>query len=275
MARPRADAPRRSRALLARVLSALVLVPVAVAAVYFDIASFAALIAVAVAAAAWEWTRMCAAGQFGPAGWVLAAWSVAALVPAALGAAGISLAAMLAGGGAAALAARLDGSARPGWMALFALAVGVPGIALVWLRDAQGPAVAMALMGAVWATDIGAYASGKLIGGARLAPRISPGKTWAGLCGGIACAIVWGAAYPHLLGAARPLPLILAAAGATAVLAQLGDLAVSVAKRKFGLKDASGLIPGHGGVLDRIDGLLTTGPALALLLLVLNNHGRP
>ncbi len=274
MAQPRAEAPR-SRALLARVLSALVLVPVAVAAVYGGTSPFAALIAAAVAAAAWEWARMGADGRFGGVGWLLAAWSVAALAPAAAGATGPALAAMAAGGAAVALAGWRAGLARPGFTALFVVTVGVPGIALIWLREAHGPAVALALLGAVWATDIGAYVSGRLIGGARLAPRISPGKTWAGLAGGIVCAIAWTVAFPHLLGAARGLPAMLVAAAVTAVLAQLGDLGVSLAKRKFGLKDASGLIPGHGGVLDRIDGLLTTAPALSLLLLVLNNNGRP
>ena len=275
MAQPRAESPRRFRLLLARVLSALVLVPVAVAAVYGGPLPFLALIAVAVAPAAWEWARMGADGRFGPVGWMLAVWSVAALVPASYGAPVLALAAMAAGGFAVALFGRAAGVARPGWTGLFVLAVGVPGIALIWLREAQGAAVAMALLGTVWATDVGAYFSGTLIGGARLAPRVSPGKTWAGLIGGIACAIVWAAAFPHLLGGVRPMPAVLAAAGCLAVLAQLGDLGVSAAKRRFGLKDASGLIPGHGGVLDRIDGLLTTGPALALLHLVINNNGRP
>jgi phosphatidate cytidylyltransferase len=118
----------------------------------------------------------------------------------------------------------------------------------------------------VWATDIGAYFAGRGIGGPRMAPRISPGKTWAGLAGGMVCAALAGAGFGLLSGASR-LGALAAMSAVLAGVSQAGDLAESAVKRRFGVKDSGKIIPGHGGVLDRLDGLLfaTTGVgALAL-----------
>jgi phosphatidate cytidylyltransferase len=111
----------------------------------------------------------------------------------------------------------------------------------------------------VWGTDIGAYLIGRLIGGPRLAPRISPGKTWSGALGGLAAAALAGAGagYEHPF-AAAVLALLLS------VIAQAGDLLESALKRHFGVKDSGTLIPGHGGLLDRLDGVLTAAPAALL-----------
>jgi phosphatidate cytidylyltransferase len=118
----------------------------------------------------------------------------------------------------------------------------------------------------VWANDIAAYACGRAIGGPKLAPRLSPNKTWAGFVGGVASAGALGWAAARLAGAAAPAPLA-AASLFLAVAGQLGDLAESAAKRHFGVKDSSRLIPGHGGILDRVDGLLAASVAAAVLSL--------
>jgi phosphatidate cytidylyltransferase len=123
------------------------------------------------------------------------------------------------------------------------------------------------MLAVVWATDIGAYTIGRQIGGPLLAPKWSPRKTWAGLMGGVVCAALAGWAMAGVLGATPVLPLVLVSAG-LAIVEQFGDLAESVAKRRFGVKDASSLIPGHGGLLDRLDGLLAVIPAVALLTLL-------
>lgn len=110
----------------------------------------------------------------------------------------------------------------------------------------------------VWATDTGAYLFGKSIGGIKLAPAISPNKTWAGLCGGVLCAMILGTASQHYYFNFPNIPLwhFLWVSMVLAVFAQMGDLWESYVKRLFDVKDMSQLIPGHGGVLDRLDGLL-------------------
>jgi len=149
------------------------------------------------------------------------------------------------------------------WQVAGAPYIGLPVLALVWLRADIGYQGTFWLLLVVWATDIGAYAAGRSFGGPLLAPRISPKKTWAGLAGGMVSAAMVGAATALVLGGAW-LPLA-AISGALAVVAQAGDLAESHAKRHFGVKDASALIPGHGGLLDRVDGVLAVAPVVALL----------
>ena len=145
----------------------------------------------------------------------------------------------------------------------------LPCIILLWLVQSGSASrgTLFWVFAVVWATDIGAYAAGRQMGGPLLAPRWSPRKTWAGLGGGIICAALAGWATAGVLGATPVLPLVLVSAG-LAIVEQFGDLAESVAKRRFGVKDASSLIPGHGGLLDRLDGLLAVIPAVALLTLL-------
>jgi len=119
----------------------------------------------------------------------------------------------------------------------------------------------------VWATDTGAYFAGRSIGGPKLIPSISPNKTWAGLLGGMVAAAIAGG----LVGAINPvLPALALAglAGIVAVVSQAGDFTESALKRAFGVKDASQIIPGHGGVLDRLDGLLFAAPFVAVCDLI-------
>lgn len=151
--------------------------------------------------------------------------------------------------------------------------IAIPCAAILWLRNLQidghthaGLSLVLYVLFAVWATDIGAYFAGRTIGGAKLAPTISPGKTWAGLGGGMAAAGVVGglsflfSPYPTKLWWAILLAILLAA------VAQAGDLFESWLKRRAGVKDSSALIPGHGGLLDRVDGLMFTIPLFALLV---------
>ena len=161
----------------------------------------------------------------------------------------------------------------PPWLCFGVLYIGVPCLAIVWLRE-QGAvltpdkpwSLAALLFFQVWATDTGAYLAGRAIGGPKLAPAISPTKTWSGLLGGMfcsalvmgGCASAWGYAHSNLY--------FLAGLG-LAVIAQAGDLFESRVKRRAGVKDSGHIIPGHGGILDRIDGLLTAAPAFFLFIL--------
>lgn len=146
----------------------------------------------------------------------------------------------------------------------------VPIMALLFLRqqapDHYGLLLAFWTLSLVWATDIGAYFAGRAIGGPKLAPKISPSKTWAGLAGGVLAALVLG----FLLHRFADLPIQLAAAsGLLAVAAQLGDLFESGMKRRAGVKDSGTLLPGHGGVMDRLDGVIAAAPLAALIYLLL------
>jgi phosphatidate cytidylyltransferase len=142
-------------------------------------------------------------------------------------------------------------------------------LALLWLRHqpAYGRETIIWILACVWATDIGAYFIGSYAGGAKLAPSISPSKTWSGLVGGMCFSAVVSAACGLAFDAGET--LILAVTGlAIAVIAQAGDLLESAAKRRAGVKDSGNLIPGHGGVLDRIDGLIAVLVFVAVLRMV-------
>lgn len=144
----------------------------------------------------------------------------------------------------------------------------VPVMALIFLRQQQpgGLLLAFWTLSLVWATDIGAYFAGRSIGGPKLAPRVSPSKTWAGLGGGVLAALILGFVLHRFAG----LPIQLAAAsGLLAVAAQLGDLLESAMKRRAGVKDSGTLLPGHGGVMDRLDGVVAAAPLAAALYLLL------
>ncbi|WP_208176021.1 phosphatidate cytidylyltransferase [Hymenobacter negativus] len=124
-----------------------------------------------------------------------------------------------------------------------------------------------ALLFLIWSSDIGAYAVGRTFGKHKLAPKISPGKTWEGWAGGFAITLVVGWAIGFML-PDMPLMHRLVAAGVVAVFAPLGDLAESMLKRSVGVKDSGSIMPGHGGLLDRFDAFLLVLPVLALLQLL-------
>lgn len=151
-------------------------------------------------------------------------------------------------------------------LAAGAVYVGLPVLALLLIRRQEGGILftlwALAL---VWVCDIGAYLAGRTIGGPKLAPRISPNKTWAGLIGGVALASLFGLAMHLYFGLPWRLTL---ATPALAVVAQAGDLFESAMKRRAGVKDSGTILPGHGGVLDRLDGLVPVAPLAALLIVL-------
>ena len=147
------------------------------------------------------------------------------------------------------------------------LYVGIPTFALMWLRDRpeDGLLLAFWALSLVWATDIGAYFAGRGIGGPKIAPLISPNKTWAGLGGGMAASVGLGLILQKFFG--LPTMLVLLSPLLT-VFAQAGDFFESWMKRRAGVKDSGTLLPGHGGVLDRLDGLVTSAPLAALFVAV-------
>jgi len=252
-----------------RILSALVLAPLPIIAIWFGGLLLSLLTVAAALVMSWEWGKLCGGNAPGRAGSVLIGVVAVAVIAASLS--GVWVGVLLALGGAVLVwqIALRQGAAAPLWLAAGSLWVALPCIILLWLAQSGGAdrGTLFWMFAVVWATDIGAYAIGRRLGGPLLAPRWSPRKTWAGLLGGILCAALAGWATAGVVGATQVLPLVLVSAG-LAIVEQFGDLAESVAKRRFGVKDASSLIPGHGGLLDRLDGLLAVIPAVALLTLL-------
>jgi phosphatidate cytidylyltransferase len=153
-----------------------------------------------------------------------------------------------------------------GWLAAGIAYAGVPAACLAFLRgsDETGLVTALLLFATVWATDIFAYFVGRSLGGPKLAPSISPGKTWTGAVGGVAAAVAATLAVAAWFGPAGSLvfPFVIAL---VSVWGQIGDLFESWVKRRFGVKDSGTMIPGHGGMMDRVDGLVAAATALYAL----------
>jgi len=250
------------------VVSALVLAPPVLAALFFGTPYTEILVLLAGALCAWEWGRLVGSRGFGPAGLALAGTVLAVLLAGALGRDTLAGWLLLAGFAAVAGVAWQADRPRVGWFLLGLVYIAVPCFCFLWLRRHAGIGLEVIfwMLLIVWATDIGAFFAGRGIGGPKLAPNISPGKTWAGLAGGALAATLVGLLAGLVQGGAEA---YLALAGLLlALVAQSGDLFESWVKRRFGVKDTSGLIPGHGGLLDRIDGLLPVSVVVAILVLL-------
>ncbi len=214
----------RSSGLFLRVISAAVLIPPVIGAIYMGSPYFDVLVAVGALILCWEWYSLC----------------------------------------------------RPhiGWLIAGIPYIGAPTYALIYIREApdKGFETVLWIFLLVWAADTFAYAAGRTFGGPKLAPAISPNKTWSGLAGGVTGAGVVGAITALVLDHNSVIPLVLISA-ALGALSQGGDLVESWIKRRFGKKDAGSLIPGHGGLFDRVDGLLAAALFVALASIVSSRGG--
>ena len=246
-----------------RAASAAILAPVALACVWFGGLPFAAMIILLGLGAAIEWVRMCGHDAGALPSVAVPVIVVAACILIATGHALPALA-VLAGG-----AAVLVAVSRQATLVAGVLYVGVPALALIWLRDdaATGRVHVIFMLLLIWASDIGAYLVGRVVGGPRLAPRISPGKTWSGAVGGLVCAVAVGVLAADLLHAPSSVVWVAVLSAGLGVVSQAGDLFESLVKRHFGVKDSGHLIPGHGGLLDRLDAVLAVAPVVAVLAL--------
>ena len=234
-------------------LTALVLAPAGLGAVWAGGWVLAAACALAAGVMAWEWLRLSARGagpivrRVGEAGAVLFVLGLA--LRAEPGAAGAGFWVQFAG----ILAMAAVTMAGRGVVPSLGLAIIAAATAAFWtLRELGGLGLLVPMLVAIWTFDSAAYLAGRWIGGPKLWPRASPNKTWSGFMAGLVAAGASAALAGRLLDADA---LVWGLAGmAIGAVAQAGDIAESLAKRAFGAKDASGLLPGHGGVLDRLDG---------------------
>lgn len=242
-----------------RVISAVLLAPVVLACLWVGGPYWGALVAIAAMGLALEWVALCGAAPGMWPGFGVLAAALAGAVLTAMGRAELGAAALMIGAGLVLLPNRWP-------LAAGVFYAGVGAMALIWLRadPAAGRANVVFLVITVWASDIGAYAAGRLLGGPKLAPRVSPGKTWSGAAGGLVAAMLAGVVAGQVMAPGAPVRAAVLAA-LLAVASQGGDLLESAVKRAFGAKDSGQLIPGHGGLMDRLDGLLTAAPAAAVL----------
>lgn len=274
--RARANGPRASNLTL-RVASAAVLAPITLAITYWGGFAFDALCAVSAGGILWEWVSLAShradARVLAP-GWLALfaamlsigfGWPVAGLAAVATGALAV-------GAIVAALPRSTDEASAPARAAGGMIYAAALLIAPTLLRsDPQwGWPVLVFLFANVWATDIFAFFCGRAIGGSLLWPRVSPKKTWAGAVGGLAGGVAASVAVAYASGVSN-LGIVGGMACVLSVLAQAGDLFESAVKRRFGAKDASHLIPGHGGLMDRLDGFIFA--ALAALLIGMIHQG--
>jgi phosphatidate cytidylyltransferase len=258
-AAPAASAEQATRNLLIRIVAALVLAPLAIAIAYAGGWLWIALVALAAVGLYVEWLTVVGAVQVGAivpgatalliTGICLAwGWIDASLVVLAFGLAGVAwlsppLRRWTAGGFCYAAAAEMAS-------------------VLIRLDRIWGFVALLLILLVVWGTDIGGYFAGRGIGGPKLWPRVSPGKTWAGAIGGFAVSLVVAAGFAAF-GLGRTGPLLLLGS-LLSIVSQFGDLFESAVKRRFGVKDSSHIIPGHGGLLDRLDGFVAAAVLAAI-----------
>ncbi len=238
---------------LVRIISAVALAVPVLMIVHVGTPLFETMVAVSAMVLSWEWFGMCGGGQPRAVGLLLGAVLLLGVITVAGAGIGAALGVLAAG----VLAVGLLSRGHP-WVTAGVLYLGLPCAAVVWLRNDPelGYNLVFWLMAVVWAADIGAYAAGRMIGGPKLAPTISPNKTWAGLIGGVGLAALVSIVFARIAGHSDPLLAPAALGALLGVVSQAGDLGESWVKRRFGVKDASGLIPGHGGLLDRVDALM-------------------
>ena len=273
----------KSRELKLRVLSALVIGPAALAITWIGGVPFSLLVLLCAVIMADEWETIVLGEASMRERWITVALVGLAVAAGVFGSrvgmttSTVTMIVIVGAGIAAAVAmrgARLGG--REGavswapWGAFYAV---VPSLALDGLRAApNGLWLILFLFAVVWTTDIAAYFAGRAIGGPKLMPRVSPKKTWSGAIGGLIGAILAGIGVAHLAGAPHLLP-VAGVAAAMSVASQAGDLLESRLKRRFDVKDSGWIIPGHGGLLDRVDGLVVAA-VVAVIVSTMHGGGR-
>jgi phosphatidate cytidylyltransferase len=231
---------------------------------------FAVLVVLVALVVSWEWGRLVHGTEASAVVAVQIVTAVLAGILAAAGLVGLALLALPIGG---ILAALLSLGRNSIFSALGVFYAGLPTVALIWLRSdvSLGLLAVIFLVLVVVTADSAGFVAGRLFGRAKLWPAVSPNKTWAGLLGAVAASAVVGSLFWFAIPDASAVRLA-ATGGVLALVAQAGDLAESALKRRFGAKDSGTLIPGHGGVMDRVDGLVAVAAAVGIAAIVIDVH---
>ena len=251
--------------LLIRVLSALVMLPVAIYIILNGGMAFFVLVTLLTVLILSEWNGICEKKPFSILFVIQALSAVLLLVEVKWGSPYllVSLSSSL----VAIIAVSYVVKASVPWAITGFLYALVPSVAFILIGENVGGQVVLWMMIVIWSMDTGAYFVGKNVGGPKMSPTISPNKTWSGLIGGTITAMIIGYLYVHFvgdqnIGLFKNATILLILSGLFAILSQIGDLAESAVKRKFAVKDSGAIIPGHGGIMDRVDGVLFVAPTV-------------
>ena len=264
--------PKKKNNLLMRVLSALVMLPIAIYVILSGGLPFFFLVSLLTILILSEWNGICENKPVSLLVGVEAVCALLLLYSIIMGSPYLTLSFICSL--VSVIAAAYFVKANVKWALTGFLYAFLPSAAFLMINENVGGIVVLWMMIIIWAMDIGAYFVGKNVGGPKMSPKISPNKTWSGLIGGTVAAILLGGGFGYYMNSAEiPLfndaTILLILSGLLGVLSQIGDLAESAVKRTFSVKDSGSIIPGHGGVMDRVDGVLFVAPAVLLITYVL------
>ena len=259
-----------------RVVSAVILAPIVLSAIFFGDLAFDILMACLGALMAWEWENMIKGNE----SFVAVSLTLMASMVVFIGQSNPLLALLVVGAFALFLYVKTKKQLLLSFGAVY---IGLPLLSMMYIAyfsdSGEGDLnysymYILWLLFVVWATDIGGYVVGKSVGGPKLAPKISPKKTWSGLLGGMAFSsmITYGFVITmnHYYEATLSMKFLVISSVVLAFISQVGDIFESRIKRYLDIKDSSNLIPGHGGIFDRVDGLLFAAPVVAVFVLLMN-----
>lgn len=253
-------AKSKTSSIIKRIITALILVPVTIGVLYVGFPYVQIMALIFGAMLAWEWANMVPNKGTGFYG-IAYAVSVAAAImfPSVIGVAIVII------GSAVFVWVKAVKEKRRGLLTLGVLYNSVGIGSVVWLYSIVGFIDTLWFLLMVWSVDTGGYIVGSTLKGPKLAPKISPNKTWSGLFGGVLLAVLVSIAFSYAFTEHTHVVFYAVLGAVIAVIAQIGDLVESYIKRRLGVKDSSELIPGHGGVFDRVDGLIFAAPLVFLL----------
>ncbi len=258
-----------TNSLFLRVLMTAIMAPAGIWIFWYGGRPLAAMVGFVSIMLIFEWTRIVHQNEFTKSFYTLSATAVTAVF---LAASGLYTYALLVCLLSAIVSGSLKAIARRAWYwpVLGIICLILPCISIIWIRNdfVQGQSLIFILIIAVWLTDMGGYIWGNILGGPKLAPQISPAKTWSGAIGGVVMAMLACMVFGYFFTDSWSLIFLAAAAFCLSLASILGDILESALKRRFGIKDSGGYIPGHGGALDRVDRLLLATLVMATGLLL-------
>lgn len=268
-----AHGPKKNN-LLVRVISALVMLPIAIYIIIGGGIAFFILVSVLSVLILSEWNGICENKPISALFFIQALCALLLLFQVSSGSPYVALS--FSSSLVSVVAVAYLTKSKITWGVLGFLYAVIPSLSFLLINQNVGGLVVLWMMIVIWSMDTGAYFAGKNIGGPKMSPKISPNKTWSGLIGGTLTAMIFGYYFVQFMDIEgvvifEDATILLLLSGFFAILSQIGDLAESAVKRKFDVKDSGSIIPGHGGIMDRVDGILFVAPAILIVITVLQS----